>query len=58
MFNNFTDLPHINYFDYNIAKYENNLVNNTLKAVLLLLDKEQIGAYTALKYIIGSILLI
>ena len=58
MFNNFTDLLRINYFDCNIAKYSKNLVNNTLKAILLLLNKEQMGAYTILKYIIGSVLLI
>ena len=58
LFNNFTDLPHINYFNYNIVKYRKNSVNNALKAVLPLLDKEQIGAYIVLKHIIGSILLI
>jgi len=56
--NNFIDLPRINYFDCDIAKYRKNLVDNALRAVLLLLNKEQIGAYTALKYIIGGILLI
>jgi len=56
--NNFIDLLRINYFDYNIAKYGKNSVNNALKAVLPLLNKEQTGAYTALKYIIGGILLI
>jgi len=40
LFNNFTDLPCINYFNYNIAKYKKNLVNNTLKAVLPLFNKE------------------
>ena len=58
LFNNFTDLLCINYFNYNIAKYSKNLVNNALKAVLLLLNKEQMGACTVLKYIISSILLI
>ena len=58
LFNNFIDLPHINYFNYNIAKYSKNLVNNAFKAILLLFNKKQIGAYTALKYIIGGILLI
>jgi len=58
LFNNFIDLPRINYFNCNITKYGKNLVNNALKAVLPLLNKEQIGAYTALKYIIGGILLI
>ena len=58
LFNNFTDLLRINYFNYNIAKYGKNLVNNTLKAVLLLFNEEQTGACTALKYIIGGILLI
>jgi len=56
--NNFIDLPRINYFNYNIAKYRKNLVNNALKAVLPLLNKEQTGTYTALKHIIGGILLI
>ena len=56
--NNFIDLPRINYFNYNITKYRKNLVNNALKAILPLLNKEQKGAYTTLKYIIGGILLI
>ena len=56
--NNFMDLPCINYFNYNIAKYRKNSVNNALEAVLPLLNEKQIGAYTALKYITGGILLI
>jgi len=56
--NNFTDLLYINYFNYDITKYRKNLVNNALRAVLPLLNKEQIGAYTTLKHIIGGILLI
>ena len=56
--NNFIDLLRINYFDCNIAKYGKNLVDNALKAVLLLLNEEQTGAYTTLKHIIGGILLI
>ena len=56
--NNFTDLPHINYFNCNIAKYGKNSVDNALKAVLPLLNKEQKGAYTALKHMTGGILLI
>src|SRR6266568_8907139 len=58
LFNNFIDLPRINYFNYNIAKYKKNSVNNALKAVLPLLNKEQMGACIALKYITSSILLI
>ena len=56
--NNFIDLPCINYFNCDITKYKKNSVNNTLKAVLPLLNKEQMGTYTALKYITGGILLI
>ena len=56
--NNFIDLPRINYFNCDIAKYRKNLVDNALKAVLPLLNKEQTDTYTALKYIIGGILLI
>ena len=58
LFNNFIGLPRINYFDCDIAKYKKNLVNNTLKTVLLLLNKEQMGVYIILKYITGGILLI
>ena len=58
LFNNFIDLPRINYFNYNITKYSKNLVDNALKAILPLLNKEQMGAYTVLKYIISGVLLI
>jgi hypothetical protein len=56
--NNFIDLLRINYFNYNIVKYRKNSVNNALKAVLLLLNKEQMGTCIVLKYIIGGVLLI
>ena len=56
--NNFTNLLCINYFNCNIAKYGKNLVNNVLKAILPLLNKEQMGVCIMLKYITGSVLLI
>ena len=58
LFNNFIGLLYINYFNCNIIKYNKNSVENALKAILLLLNKKQIGTYTALKHIIGGVLLI
>jgi cellular nucleic acid-binding protein len=56
--NNFIDLPRINYFGCDIAKYGKDSVDNALEAVLPLLDEEQKGACTALKHMTGSVLLI